>query len=256
MPGLPAAVDELSLDQAFASKKKAAAPIQNLMSVATGPGTSPAAPADTNLNAVVAGGKTTPDQGTTQAPFRLGQAEAQAEQPYVSQLAQLLGPSGQSATSGLDEYLKNLPPQMAQTIQQGLGKEMSALSDIGPAIQGQAQQAGQAGELTNLLNAAKYQEIYKQALYGSPPPANTPIGQLYQQVVAGGNALTGSLPAVSPTGNPAPTATGAASTSSTPAASTPGVQSSTAPTGAPANPTIGQVYGTYVWNGQAWVNNG
>jgi hypothetical protein len=199
-----------------------------------------------NLATVVAGGNVTPDQGTAQVPFRLGQAEMTAEQPYINQLTQLLGPNGQSATSGLGEYLKNLPPQMANTIQQGIGAEMADLSKIGPAIQSQAQQAGQAGELTNLLNAAKYQEIYKQALYGAPPPANTPLGQLYQQVVAGGNALTGTLPTTSPTGS-----------SSTPGPSAnPGVQHSAAPAGAPANPYYGQVYGTYTWNGQSWVQNG
>jgi len=245
MPTLPAGVDESTLEKAFQANTgfgRATAPAPPPKKAAPTP-----PPSDTNLGNVVAGGKVVPTQGTEQQPFRLGQAETQVLQPYIDQLNQLLGPSGQSATSGLTEYLKNLPPGIASTIQKGLGAEMQALSGIGPAIGQQAQQAGQAGELTNLLNAARYQEIYKQALYGTAPPTNTPLGQLYQQVVTGGNELTGALPAVSPTGTPAPTPT---------AAKGPNLNASAAPVGAPANPNIRQVFGTYVWNGQAWVQNG
>lgn len=170
----------------------------------------PTPPKDTDLGDVVSGGKVTPAEGAVELPVRLGQTESAAEAPYVSQLLAMLGPNGSNATSGLAQYLQSLPPAMAATIKSGIGNQMSALAGMAPAIQAQAQQAGDAGMLANMLAAAKYQAVYRQGQYGAPtgygiqPGTSTavllpgyqptPLGQLYQTVVGGGEGLSSSTP--------------------------------------------------------------
>lgn len=122
--------------------------------------------------------------------FDLNSALAQYLAPYIQQSQQAAAQAGQQ---GIAQYLQgsNLPAGIAQSLQQGNQAEDKALSGMGPALQSEANQSGNAGLLADLLNAAKYQAIYKQSLYGAAPAANTTEGQLYQQVTAGGGALTG-----------------------------------------------------------------
>jgi hypothetical protein len=122
--------------------------------------------------------------------FDLNSALAQYLAPYIQDSQQAATQAGQQ---GIGAYLQgtNLPAGIAQSLQQGNQAEDKALAGMGPALQSEANQSGSAGLLADLLNAAKYQAIYKQSLYGAAPPANTTEGQLYQQVTAGGGALTG-----------------------------------------------------------------
>jgi hypothetical protein len=130
--------------------------------------------------------------------FDLSAADTAAAAPYVSQLYAALGiqPGGQATANseipgGLAQYLTNVPSNIAQTLTQGANTEATANQGMIGAEQSAMNNAGNAGLLGDLLNAAKYQAIYKQTDYATPPPTNTPLGQLYRTVVSGGNALTG-----------------------------------------------------------------
>jgi hypothetical protein len=131
-------------------------------------------------------------------PFNLGTADTAAAAPYVNALYSALGiaPGGQATANseipgGLAQYLTNVPSNIASTLTQGLNKEATADQSMIGAEKTAMGNAGNAGLLGDLLNAAKYQAIYKQSDYAPPPPANTPLGQLYQTVVAGGDQLAG-----------------------------------------------------------------
>ena len=134
-------------------------------------------------------------------PFDLSSALTAYIQPYISGLAQ----AGQSGVPGLSTYLSALrssgAPEsgaIAQTLQHGLDQVSRDVAGMGPALQEQAAGAGNAGLLSDLLNAAKYQAIYKQSLYG-PRPSDPSLASLWDQVVQGGSALTSNFPGTSPT---------------------------------------------------------
>jgi hypothetical protein len=151
-----------------------------------------------------------------EVPFDLTSALQQAVAPYVNQLYQQLGvgtnakgqPTGQASANseipgGLAQYLTNVPANIAQTLTSGLNNEAQANQGMGAAITDQINNAGQAGLLTDLLNAAKYQAIYKQADFAPSPSPSTPLGQLYTTVQNAGNALlTGSTSLPSGTKSP------------------------------------------------------
>lgn len=140
--------------------------------------------------------------------FNLSAADTAAAAPYVNALYSALGiaPGGQATANseipgGLAQYLTNVPSNIASTLTAGLNKEATADQSMIGAEKTAMNDAGSAGLLGDLLNAAKYQAIYKQGLYAPAPPANTPLGQLYGTVVAGGNQLAGGSP-TSTTANP------------------------------------------------------
>lgn len=140
--------------------------------------------------------------------FDLGTADTAAAAPYVSQLYAALGiaPGGTATANseipgGLGQYLTNVPSNIASTLTQGLNTAAGADQSMIGAEKTAMNDAGSAGLLGDLLNAAKYQAIYKQGLYAPAPASNTPLGQLYQTVVSGGNQLAGGSP-TSTTTNP------------------------------------------------------
>lgn len=162
-----------------------------------------------------------PPKFPTELPekFDLSSALGPAISPLVAQLQQALGlpagggPAGpgqaaSGAAPGLPAYLAAITggaaqmgvPQagqsLAQTLQSGLGAMGQAEAGMGPALQAWSQNLGQSSLLDDLLQAARYQAIYRQAGYGQPPAQGQPgynpaISQLYATVVGGGNALSG-----------------------------------------------------------------
>lgn len=138
--------------------------------------------------------------------FDLAQADQTAAAPYVNELYAALGiKPGQQATAnseipgGLAQYLTNVPANERATLTSGLNNEAQADQGMIGAAQNQMSEAGNAGLLSDLLNAARYQAIYKQGLYAPAPPSNTSLGQLYNTVVSGGNALAGGAPGATTT---------------------------------------------------------
>lgn len=141
-----------------------------------------------------------------QVPFDLSKAVQQAASPYELQMLQALGinhagqgaPTAGSAIPGLAEYLKYVNPQTAQTIQSGLNNVVSAEGQMPGAINAALSNEGNAGMLTDLLNAARYQAIYKQNLYGSPGGTKdaagqpNPLAQLFNDVTQAGLSVFGS----------------------------------------------------------------
>ena len=119
-------------------------------------------------------------QASTAAPG-LSQYLGQIQQGLAADPA--LGPAGGSGLAG--------------ALTSGLAQVCQANQQMPGAIAAQGSQAGSAGLLADLLNAAKYQAIYKQTDFGAPPnQAQDPaLAQLYSSVVAGGNQLTNTLPA-------------------------------------------------------------
>lgn len=139
------------------------------------------------------------------APQQYGTLDlAAALQPYVApyenQLKQLAA-QNQGGPPGLAQYLQNVPAGIAQTITAGLGKEGQDMQGMEGAIASQIKETGNAGLLTDLLNAAKYQQIYKGNSFGQVPSTGSPIGTLYNKVIATGNALNPGF-AASPGTNP------------------------------------------------------
>lgn len=98
-----------------------------------------------------------------------------------------------------------LAGQAQQAVQQGAENTVGALAPMSGDLQSQIANAAAAGQLQDLLAAAKYQAIYKQSQYGQPPTNNPQLKSLYNTVVQGGNALTGALPGLST--QPSPTST-------------------------------------------------
>jgi hypothetical protein len=160
---------------------------------------------------------------TEKVKFDLGSALKPLLAPYEGQInaanafnAATAGPGASAqmqqasmAAPDLSQYLGQIQQGLAANPGLGVsdaslaGALTSGLANIGrtnqgyaPAIAAQGSQAGQAGLLADLLNAAKYQAIYKQTDFGSPPTnAQDPaLAQLYASVVAGGNQLTNTLP--------------------------------------------------------------
>jgi hypothetical protein len=160
-------------------------------------------------------GYKTPDYGgipgDVGATFDLNSALASYLSPYINQSQQ----AGQAQQKqGIGQYLTNVPSNIAQTLQQGNQQLTADDQGMAGALKTAAADAGSAGFLTDLLNAAKYQAIYKQSLYGAPPPPGSLSGQLYDRVVAGGNALGGASSGLTFPGQT--TTPGSTSTSSTP----------------------------------------
>lgn len=162
---------------------------------------------------------------TTNETFDLGQALGPQMSGLAAQLQQALGlPTGgmptegqyaNAASPGLSQYLTGIQHGLqlmggqaaatgggglAQVLQQGLAGVGQAESTMPGAITAMGANLGQSGLLQDLLNAARYQAIYKQAGYGQPPKAgqagyDPTLSNLYNTVVGGGNALSGGLPA-------------------------------------------------------------
>jgi hypothetical protein len=176
---------------------------------AVSPPASPTPPSTGAKTKTKAGGKGKAKSSTPkEQPFDLGAADTAAAAPYVSQLYAALGiaPGGTATANseipgGLGQYLTNVPSNIASTLTQGLNTAAGADQSMIGAEKTAMNDAGSAGLLGDLLNAAKYQAIYKQGLYAPAPASNTPLGQLYQTVVSGGNQLAGGSP-TSTTTNP------------------------------------------------------
>lgn len=143
------------------------------------------APYESAITAANAAGAATAGPGASQQMQQASAADPGLAQ-YLGQIGQGLSadPSLGSA-AGLDQILTS-----------GLAKVGQANQSLPGAIATQASQSGNAGLLADLLNAARYQAIYKQADFGSPPSQSQDpaLAQLYSSVIAGGNQLTNTLP--------------------------------------------------------------
>ena len=143
--------------------------------------------------------------------FNLTAALQPYVQPYESMMDVLLGGSptkaptlSQAVQAGMKNvapYLSGLPSGMAQTVENAIKPEFTALAGLPSAVNASVQTSGTSGLLTDLIAAAREQTLYGLGLPGQPYPPGA-LGALEQEVRGAGSSLlpSGTLSTTSPAG--------------------------------------------------------